>query len=443
MRRPVLLLLYLTCACGEVKSTTDGNPGGEMGPLHGPVTVTVTTDFGDIDANNNQLPIGIPLQGAQVFFVHDDGTYQLVTTGSDGVAASTDLGAPVTALVARRQGNAHTALTVFAAVPPTVHVAAGPRPAPLNHSNIGQVNFTVPGVANATGYRFLAACTDGSQSTTTPTIAFQLTDPCQRMGRTVAVEATDSAGAVVGFSQRTVDLVAGAQVALPALQAQTPFVANVSNIPVLANRIDVNTTFFDADQFLTSGFASATPTGTSSVVSVKSSPVGNHMLVSTSFNGSSGTTGYLINRHVSSHPSLVTTASIDAAGLMPFVTFPKWDMATRSASWSVNGNPGTPDIITARAAYNIATTGVGVDIRFYGPPGVTKVGLPSPMPNELASLAPGSGDSGFVDELMVIDVVGKNGYSAVVETADADARDAPFTTFGTGDEVWISDGAFK
>jgi hypothetical protein len=434
--------LAVIAACGSVSDNLpDG--GDDDGPADArpdaPITVTVVTDWGDVDPSGAQLPIGLPRPGAEVYFIKPDRTYEMVTSGGTGVATSQPVPDGTSVVVVRPQDPTRFAIIAYLGLAPGTQVTAGPRPdpyVPTSANGTMTINFTP--VTGASSYRLTMPCLySSSQSGNSFTVT--LFDPCDHTGRVVLLEALDPNGTPFSFTSTTADVVANSTVMLPAAQPIGSFAANLSGVPPIASEIYINVQRYDAETSLASVSLSGFPTAGALVLAAPSPLAGNRTSIDTRFYDGGFTLQY--NRHVVAEPGSIGSYSIDAGGIMPFTTRPMWDPATRTVSWSETGT-NRADLGTARGMYYKQGGAIGIELRIVFPHVATTVTLPE-LPTELAAIAPAAGDNGYINEVFLVDDADVSGYLAGVATADADSRNAGYGPWGDARMAWISGGGFK
>ncbi|HKE15926.1 MAG TPA: hypothetical protein VKB80_13710 [Kofleriaceae bacterium] len=405
-----------------------------------PITVTVLTDQGDVDTAGVPLPRGLPRQGAEVYFIQSSGETEMVVTGGAGVATSRPVVDDTSVVVVRPQAPTQFSVIAYLALSPDTSVVAGPRPDAYVPPSPGEtMTITTPAATGASSYNLSMACLY-SASLAGSTFTVTLADPCDGTGRTILVTAVDDAGAPIAYTRTTADLTPGASITMPATQAPTTFVAALSNLPPNVASADVNVQTYDEDVPLAYWTVSGAPSGGGLVVQIPSTPAGNFTSIDARFWDESGEMQW--NHYTRYTADTATNVAIDAAPLMPFTPYPRWDPATGTVSWEEVGTMNRADIATAHGVYFKRDDGISVELRFVFPHVGTSATLPA-FPPELAAIAPAAGDGGYINEVYLIDDIDREGYLAMVETADADARNAAYERYGTAAEAWVSGGGFK
>jgi hypothetical protein len=431
-------ITVLAAACGSVSNKLpdaddvqiDAAPDART---TGTITVNVMTDYGDVDSNGNQLPVGLPRQGAQVFFIEADGTTTMVTTGGDGVARSGDVHAGTTALVHRPQSATEAALEVFFALDPGAEITAGPDvDTYVSTTTIGTMTVTTPAIAGATGYYVTVGCGYGSSST--PTITVTIYDPCDRTDRTLVAVAYDSTG-TRGYSTRQVDLAPGTTVNMTAFQNPSTFVMNMSSIPAAVTYANVYGQTFDADAGIGSFSMASDVTGGAAVLQGQAILAGSETLIESYFSDGMSNSSRQYRR-ITGTP---TTAQLDVSRLLPFTRFDfGWDPANLVVDWDESGTTNVADIMITRGSYSLAATGGFVRFALFGPHVTSELTMPE-LPTELRNLLPQAGDNGYVQSIHLIDDEAAADYQAIVPHADANSR---FYQYRGSENVWISGGNF-
>ena len=439
------LCLMVAAACGSVNNELpDGPPGQPDAPNEpdarttGVIQVTVVTDYGDVDSNGDQLPIGIPRQGAQVFFIEPDGTSHLVTTGGNGIARSPDVHPGTAALVVRPQSSTEYAITAFFALAPDMSITAGPGvDTYVPTSTVGSLTINVPAMSGATGYGLSPVCWSSyGQTGTPPVFTLSVVDPCDRTQRTLLALAYDSNG-LRGYSSRVIDYTPGTTITMPAFQNAVNFVANLSNLPSVVSGVNMYGNYREGDGWLGSFGFYGEPTNGAAVLQGGTAPTGDSLEFDATFYTITGNTGRnRLTRRVTGTP---TTTAIDGSAMLPFITYPEWDAATRTVSWDELGTTNRADVMISRGYYSVSNGNINVNFTLIGPHVADSLTLPE-LPTEVAHLTPTAADGGYAYETLLVDDVASAGYADVVPTADADARNAVYGFYGQSTETWISGG---
>jgi hypothetical protein len=455
------LCLAFAIGCGAVEhNASDDGSGDDSGPATdaagptrdaagtpdarppAPITVTVLTDNGDLDTSGMQLPLGLPRQGAEVYFIQPGGETERLVTGGTGVAISQPVGEDTAVLVVRPQSPTQFSVIGYLALSPDTRVVAGPRPETLAETNAGgTMTIIAPAVTGASSYNLSMPCLN-SLSLVDTTFTATLGVPCDATGRTILVTAVDDAGAAIEFTRTTVDLLPGTSITMPPSQAPATFVASLSNLPANVATADVGVQMFDGEQLLGAWSASGAPSGGSLVAQAPSTPAGNLTAIRALFWDASGQSQKQWNQYSRYTGDAVTNIALDAAQMMPFTSQPQWDPATRTVSWEESGTTNRADIGIAHGGYYKEDAGISVTVRIVFPHVATSVSLPA-FPPQLATIAPTADDGGYFNEVYLVDDVDREGYLATVETADADSRNALFGRYGAVAEAWISGGGSK
>jgi hypothetical protein len=450
MRWFAYALVLGLAACGSVNNMLPDGPPGDDVPdaanqpdarTTGPITVTVLTDYGDVDSNGDQLPIGLPRQGAQVFFIEPDATYTVVTTGGDGVARSGDVHAGTTAVVVRPQGATQYTISVFAALVPDLSITAGPPEDTFPQtSTIGAMTVNLPTMSGASSYGIMPSCwSSWSTSGMIPWSAtVQLVDPCDRSGRTLVGVAYNNAGELMGYTSRVVDLNPGANITMNAFGAAQTFVANVSGVPAVVDSVYINGNYMEQNDTLNYFGRSATPAGGSAVIQAPVAPLGDRLMLHANFYASA-LPCCSQNRLYQILTGTPTTAPVDGSGVLPYTTPPTWDSASRTVTWEENGPSTVADLVFVRGSYHVPTGDIYVNWRVIGPHVATDFTLPD-FPTEIRDIAPENSDGGGAYEVVLIDDLESTGYLEVIPTGEPDAYYAAYGTFGDSAAAWISNG---
>ena len=430
--------------CGSVSDNlpdANGDGGGDPPDARpdAPITVTVVTDWGDVDGIGNQLPIGLPRPGAEVYFMKPDGTYEMVTSSGTGVATSQPVPDGTTVVVVRPQDSTRFGVIAYLGLAPGTRVTAGPRPDTYQPTSAnGTMTITVPPVPGAASYQLSMPCL-WSSSLMNTTFTATLFDPCDHTDRTILVQALDSAGIPIAFTTRNADVVASTTLQMPATQASASFTTSVSGVPPIAAEVWSNVQAYDADFALAGSTLSGFPSAGNLMLQAPYTPAGNRTTIDTRFYDGGFTLQY--NRHVVAEPTVLTSITLDAGGIMPFTSRPMWDPGTRMVSWSETGT-NRADLGVARGMYYKQGGTISIELRIVFPHVATTVTLPD-LPPELAAIAPAAGDNGYINEVFLVDDFDRTGYLATVETADADSRNAGYGPWGRAAQAWISGGGFK
>lgn len=448
--RALALALLLT-ACGSVSNKLpDGGGDDDATPqpdarTTGTITVTVVTDNGDVDSGGTQLPLGLPRQGAQVFFIEASGDYTMATTGGDGVATSGDVHRNTTVVVLRPQTATQYGLEVFFALDPGMSITAGPKP--YTYVSMSPLPGTMtmrspPGTSfGITQWYLNVPCVYTSSSTGTPPVyTLTLGDPCVRTGRTAQAIGYDSTGILRAYSNQVGDLTAGADVTMPAFQSAPTFVANVANLPSAVSYMYMSGNYRERDdEYLGYFNFNGTPVGGALVLQQPTAPGGDRLEMDAYFNIEDGL-GHPQNRYHHIVTGVPTSTALDGTKMLPFMTYPTWDAATGTISWDESGSTNRADLMTASGYYHLAAGDIYVNYNLYAPHVGSSFTLPA-LPQEIMQLAPTAADAGNSYQVLLIDAVEQPDYASVIPTADADSRNAAYNAFGDSTETWVSGGS--
>ena len=351
----------------------------------GAATITVNRE-------QNEPGTGEPIGELEVFFIRPDGTYEIVSTGPDGRATAQVV--PGSAIVTAHQrtfsGVASYFLTAYVGVGPGFDVIAGAR-APSLAGIAGNVSVSWPPVSLATRYQIASSCGYGFIKGTAASV--EVEEGCAAgTNGTVLVTAYDNTGPIAYSVRSGVDLVAaigGPSITMPAFTTTLPSaMVTYSGVPAGFDDVELLLELHqDGRTFgeLEGRFAIASnPVVTAPIV-----PVGSTTAIRSRFNtGAKGLAMYHLRHHATRQ--LAHTLDV-GAGMLPAVTFPSFDPATRTLTWqeSTAGAGGRPDTIVSRGYWETAVGG-SVDFTIVGPAvaGVTSAVLPA-LPAELADLTPG------------------------------------------------------
>lgn len=451
MRALAFLTFLSLAACGSVHNKLP-DAGDDVDAVDQPdarttgtITVTVVTDYGDVDSNGNQLPVGVPRQGAQVYFIEASGDSHLVTTGGDGVAISPEVHANTVALVLRPQTTTQYGLEVFFALDPGMAITAGPAVySYVNQSQLSATPMTVNAPASAFGvanwgYQF--PCYWGLTATgTPPQYTMTLADPCVRTGRTLVSFGYDTNYNLVAYSSRVTDESPGITVNMPAFQQAQTFVANISNLPSSVSQMGMNGNYMEMQDYVSGFGLNGTVTGGAAVLQSPTAPLGERLEMNSYFYPTTCPTGCAQNRHFEVVTGAPTSIALDGADMLPFISYPQFDPATRSINWDETGSTNTGDMMLASGNYHLAAGDIYVSFNLYAPHVGHALTLPD-FPTDIRQLMPQPTDTGYVYNALLIDDVASPDYASVIPTADADSRNATYGRYGTSVETWVSGGS--
>ena len=404
----------------------------------GPATITVNRTY-------NEGNPGEPLEGAPVFFIRPDGTYEMKATGPDG-KASAEVVAGSAILVARQRilaGAPSYTLTAFVGVEPGFDVIAGNKAQPP-YTSAGQLTFTWGPVAGASYYRFASSC--GSPFTSGTSVVLDVNSACpSATAATAVVTAFDQSGTLVGYSvDANVNLTAsvGQTRTMPAFTTAPPSAATTyTNLsPATFESVDFDLELLQGDEPLASTGGYGTVTGQTLTLNGPIAPVGSSTWIKSRF---SPTAQNLLDMfHVRRHGTQQLTHSLDVgANMLPMTTYPSFDPGSRTVAWTLSGG-GTgrqADAVIARGYWYLGASGTFVDWTVVGPALTSHVTLP-PLPTELTTLTPAASDEAYVNEFWMIDVVGKDGYQAVATDIIPESDGIFFYSraFADEQELWFT-----
>lgn len=443
MRSPALASVVLTAAvaaCSPVEPTfIDAAPpiDAPTDIAIGPATITVTFE-------DQESAPGEPIADARVFFIRPDGTYEIKQTGPDG-RASADVVPGSTILTSRPRslsGFASQRMTVFVGVEPGADIIAGAR-RPVGYPTNGRVVVSWPQFAGAAAYGLSAPCVSGFPQGTTVALEIQPTCP-QVASATLLVTATDQLGEPLAYSvlpDVNLPTVAGTTLTMPGFQTNLG-AASITYTGVPAAVRDLDLQLGLRRDGVTYGYLQRynAPAASGSVtVSGPIAPVGQTTFIRSRMQS---TGNFLPMFHLRRQTGQQLTQTTDlATSMIPFTTFPSFDLQSRTVAWTPSGGAAgkVADAVVARGNWLVASRGIQVSFTLIGPPVVSHLTMPA-LPTELADLIPAATDTGSVDEFWMIDVVGKAGFAAVVRDVDPESHGLYYdeTSFSGEPEVYFT-----
>lgn len=421
MRVPGLVYLLLFAACGDIKSASDGGPGGDGGPPDARAVGSVTVTVGKVFDTSQ------PQAGNQVVVVDTSGAIAADLTTDEGGVATADgveAGSTMIILIAAPPAGSTPGqqAIVIAGVEPgdDIHLDAEGYSGP----GAGAMTVTWP-TDSADHYLLSTGCRDGFSSGTTTDMTFD--DPCLVGGEAqVMIRAVDAAGATLGWLGGTIAFASPGtfDVAGP---WSTPRMLDVTLTDIPSEAVRVRPGVLPLRGGLPFVAASEPPVDLQDPTVVVQAPMptvfSDAALVKLDFEPDQPTLGgnSLAVRVERDAPSLDLALADE---LLPWYGFPLLDGPSRTLSWTRTSGQ-EPDAQYLQMFWT--EKGAPADTEWFtvvmAPPGVTEVTLPE-LPAQYRPFLPVNPDAVHV-QIQAAESSEVDGYRAARQTGFSLAYDQP------------------
>jgi hypothetical protein len=433
----VMQLVVVACAPGPASVDHDaGAVGDATAPVdaaaRGPITLTIVGETTD------PAP-GEPLAGVEVYLVAPDGAYVRHVTGEDGrVVDEIDVGAA--ALVVRATPTpGTTALTAYLDLAPGLDLVAGAaRPTRPPVSYQGSVDVVGPTQAGA-GHALRGECLSLATPLQPGRFRVSVDVACPEVHQAAVVaEVRGATGEVVEYSVATVDLIGliGGTYQMPA--GRPPAEARLRYSGV-TEAVELSATVAGSRGgpvlSITGAARRVAPPGVE--LPLVFAPTGDRTTLLTRLRVADQARVVHLRRTA---PTVLIHA-VDLGQVLPHAVTPVLSLAPVSVAWTTTGGAAgrRPDLAAVRFRYDVSASGTRVLARIIGDGVRDRLAMP-PLPPELAALVPHPADLGELELLTTYDVIGRDGYLAVVRDIDQNARAAiSLNTYPAVDELWSTE----
>lgn len=411
--RCMVLSTLVMVGCGDDASSVKPDAGGPDAPPDGPpggaVTLTIKRDMTGV-AN------------VKVYFQNADSSLvAMTTTNASGVAtAALAPGGFVTAVSPFAMPGDDDRITTFAGVKPGDQLELAEQ----TTSTSITVNVTVPVDASprVAGYRVSTSCgeSDLGGGGGAPTAGQLMLDDCNGMAD-VVVESQDANGiGIRAFYKANVAVTDNGTLAFTdAYQALETATFRYMNVPA-GRGVSVANSLVTARGTVVEKQARAMAGAGGVVATIARPVVAGAKGINLTFVGSQGSNDQQL---VGEWGPVSTVYTLDFAGvLLPAITTPSFDIATRAFRWTSTGT-GQPDMLIANVGLQRANKTWSWEIA--APYSDGSLVLPA-LPADSATLNPAAGDTATGNEVTTAKLPG--GYDAIRARAFSDGFESFLAT---------------
>jgi hypothetical protein len=378
----------------------------------GLITVTV---YGDgVDGNP-----GVPVPGANVYFVEPDGTITEVVTGTDGIATAVEPD-NTTVWIVHHEGSTNLYVETYEGALIGDSLIGG-NPTPLGPDTVmGNAYIAFPSFNDSTSYKLTLSCTGGYTPGSSSPIAPSFVACPQEMAANAVVTATDSMGNFAYTSATNVDLTAhtssATALALPAFQPGSTIAVTVTNLPSTMGESSAELTALytnGMDPTILQNVALNEDTLTDTMTASASiAPVGDHTRVG-------GLLYIRANEYAVRYDgpaaARLSSVTIDASMMVHPAKMWQYNPATKTISWLQESYGVDPTVVESYLSWNASPSiAWSLTAPYSGGPALT---LP-PIPPVLTGLMQSPSDA--YREIDLTSYAGKTYHDAIVgHVADA------------------------
>ena len=387
----------------------DAAPDVTDARTRGPITARVYGDGVD-------FPAGMPLAGAEVFFVEPDGTVTDVVTGLDGIATVI---APdnTTLWILHRDSSTIDFIETYEGAQIGDSLIGGDPTPPATDIVGGEEYFAFSALDGATPYYLTMSCSTGSPGSTSPIWANFV--PCpQETTANAVLTGTDISGNFEYTSASAIDLTAhtspSTALTLPQFRPGATIGVTFTNLP---------SSLGESQAALRAIYRSgADPTALQNVqvnestssdtmsASVSIAPVGDQTEVYGTVDVGRSAYAYTYDATMAGQQ---TSVMIDASTMVHPAKTWQYDAGTTSITWTQDAFGVDPTVVSSSLSWN---AGPQVTWRVMAPyAGSAKLALPS-IPPALADVIPSPSDAVF-KQIDLTSYAGKSYHDVLVRQA--------------------------